>query len=63
MAAKDKCIVCSKPCTGRFCYTHLGEVLDASRKLYQADKAAWKKQVDEANKPPVLTKNPSGYSL
>jgi predicted nucleic acid-binding Zn ribbon protein len=54
---KDKCIVCGKPATGRYCYDHLGEALDRSRELYQKDKAAWKKQVDEANKPPAQTKN------
>ena len=47
---KDKCIVCGKPCVGRFCRQHLCEALDRSRVLYETDRTAWKVAVDHANK-------------
>jgi len=46
---KDKCIVCGKPCVGRFCYKHICEVLERSQRLYQTDRKAWKAEIDQAN--------------
>ena len=46
---KDKCIVCGKPCVGRFCRQHLCEVLERSRVLYETNRTAWKAEVDQAN--------------
>ena len=46
---KDKCIVCGKPCVGRFCYKHICEALERSQQLYQTDRKAWKAEIDQAN--------------
>ena len=58
---KDKCIVCGKPCVGRFCRKHLCEVLDHSRVLYETDRKAWKVEVDKANGqyPPTRDNSPA----
>ena len=35
---KDKCIVCGKPCVGRFCYKHICEALERSQILYEVER-------------------------
>jgi ribosome-binding protein aMBF1 (putative translation factor) len=57
---KDKCEICGRPCVGRYCWTHLGESLEACRQLYQKDEAAWKQQVDQANEREVTSEDHQG---
>jgi len=65
---KDKCIICGKPCVGRYCYRHLAEILDREAELSRTDPAQYIANVNAANQeggvrvPPVKLHDRCVYS-
>jgi hypothetical protein len=46
---KDKCIICNKPCVGRFCYRHIAKILNRKNEVFRSNPAQYIVNVNAAN--------------